>query len=134
MGHRNTQDPPKLGEGLQGVTCVPTQPGGFPGGVPGWASPAEPPVPVSWGYLEPPVQGALDGDALAGLGPAGGDSGHERVQLVPLLLQLPEEALDGAAGEGLAVPSLPVAQQAVHDAGAAVTAQGHGAAALQGTA
>lgn len=93
------------------------------------------PVPPSPpGYLEPPVQGALDGDTLAGLGPAGGDSGHQRVQLVPLLLQLPQQALDGAASEGLAVPSLAVAQQAVHDAGAAVTAQGHGAAALQGTA
>lgn len=78
---------------------------------------------MSWcSYLQPPVQCPLDGDTLAGMGPVGGDSSDERVQLILLLLQLFHQALDGPLGKGFALTTLPVAHQAVHDAQAGVIA------------
>lgn len=46
----------------------------------------------------------------------GGDGGDEAVQLIPLLLQLLHQTLDGALGKTLALPALTMAHEAVHDA------------------
>ena len=44
-----------------------------------------------------------------------GDGRDERVQLVPLLLELLHEALDGRPGEALRLAALTVVHQAVDD-------------------
>ena len=73
-------------------------------------------------HLEAAIQCARNGDTLGGLGAARGDGRDQRVQLVPLLLELLDEGLDGPLGEGLALPALPVAHEAVHDGQAGVGA------------
>ena len=75
-------------------------------------------------YLQPSVQRPLNSHTLAGMSPVGGDGRDEGVELVLLLFQLFHQALDGPFGKRLALPSLPVAHQAVHDAQAGVAAGG----------
>ena len=57
-------------------------------------------------HLQPPVEGSGNGDASGGLDAAGGDGGDQVVQLLPLLLQLLHQGLDGPLGEGLALAAL----------------------------
>ncbi len=54
----------------------------------------------------------------------GGDGGDEGVQLVLLLLQFLDQALDGTLGEALVFTALPVAHEAVHDTEAGVITVG----------
>lgn len=61
------------------------------------------------GHLQAPVQSALDGDALAVVGPVGCDGRDERVQLVALLLQLLHQRLYGPFGKALALAALSMA-------------------------
>lgn len=54
----------------------------------------------------------------------GGDGSDEGVQLVLLLLQFLDQALDGTLGEALVFAALPVAHEAVHDTEAGVITVG----------
>ncbi len=54
----------------------------------------------------------------------GSDGGDEGVQLVLLLLQFLDQALDGTLGEALVFAALPVAHEAVHDTEAGVITVG----------
>lgn len=54
----------------------------------------------------------------------GGDGCDERVQLILLLLQFLDEALDGPLGEALVLAALSVAHEAVHDAEAGIVTAG----------
>lgn len=58
------------------------------------------------------------------MGPVGGDGRDEGVKLVFFLLQLFHQALDGSLGERLALATLSVTHQAVHDAQTGVVAGG----------
>lgn len=54
----------------------------------------------------------------------GGDGGNEGVQLVLLLLQFLDQALDGTLGEAFVFAALPVAHETVHDTEAGVITVG----------
>lgn len=54
----------------------------------------------------------------------GGDGGDERVQLILLLLQFLDQALDGPLGEAFVLAALSVAHEAVHDAEAGIVTAG----------
>lgn len=54
----------------------------------------------------------------------GGDGGDEGVQLVLLLLQFLDQALDGTLGEAFVFAALPVAHETVHDTEAGVITVG----------
>ncbi len=73
-------------------------------------------------YLQPSIKRPLNGHTLAGMGSIGGDRRDEGVELVFLLLQLFHQALDGPLGERLALATLSVTHEAVHDAQAGVVA------------
>ena len=80
----------------------------------------QPPFP----YLQTAIKRSLDGDALGGMRPVGGDGGDQAVQFITLLLQLLHQALDGSLGEALALPTLSVAHEAMHDAEAGIGRRG----------
>lgn len=78
--------------------------------------------PFTPGHLQPPIKRPLNGHTFAGMGPVGGNSCYKRVQLVFFLLQLFHQAFYGPLGEGLALTTLSVAHQAVHNAQAGIVA------------
>lgn len=80
--------------------------------------------PFTSSHLQPSIKCPLNGHTLAGMGPVGGDSSDEGVKLVFLLLQLFHQALDGPLGKRLALATLSVTHQAVHNAQAGVVAGG----------
>ena len=71
-------------------------------------------------HLQATIERALYRDALARMCAVRRDGRDERIQLVPLLLQLLHQRLDRALGEAFALASLPVAHQRVDDAQAGV--------------
>lgn len=73
-------------------------------------------------YLQPSIKCPLNGHTLAGMGSIGGDSCDEGVKLVFFLFQLFHQTLDGPFGERLALTTLPVTHQAVHNAQAGIVA------------
>lgn len=75
-------------------------------------------------YLQTSIQSPLNGHTLAGVGAVCSDGCDEGVQLVFLLLQLLHQALDGPFGKRLALATLPMTHQAVHDAQAGIVAGG----------
>lgn len=75
-------------------------------------------------YLQATIQSSLYGHTLAGMSSVGGDGRDEGIQLVFLLLQLFYQTFDGSLGEALALASLSVAHEAVHNAQAGIIARG----------
>lgn len=78
--------------------------------------------PFTSGHLQTSIKCPLNGHTLAGMSPVGGDGCDEGVKLVFLLFQLFHQALDGPLGKRLALTTLPVTHQAVHDAQAGIVA------------
>lgn len=75
-------------------------------------------------YLQATIQSSLYGHTLAGMSSVGGDGRDEGIQLVFLLLQLFDQTFDGSLGEALALASLSVAHEAVHNAQAGIVTRG----------
>ena len=75
-------------------------------------------------YLQPSVERALYRDALGRVRPVGGDRRDETVEFVSLLLEFLHETLDGALRKRLALASLAVTHQTVHDGEAGVRRRG----------
>lgn len=73
-----------------------------------------------YAYLQPAVQGPLNCDAFTGMRAVSRDRCYQRIQLIALFFQLLHQGLDGALGEPLTLPTLPVAHQRVNDAEARV--------------
>ena len=74
--------------------------------------------------LQPPVQRLGNGHAASVGRAVRRDGRDERVQLVPLLLELLDQALDGRAGEALRLAALTVVHQTVDDGRAGVGGTG----------
>lgn len=75
-------------------------------------------------HLQPPVQSPLYGYTLAWVDTVGGDGSNERVQLIFLLLEFLDQALNSTFGKALVFTSLPVAHQAVHNTQTGIIAAG----------
>jgi len=73
-------------------------------------------------YLQSSIESPLNGHTLAGMGPVGGDSSDEGVKLILFLLQFLHQALNGPLGKRLALTTLSVTHQAVHNAQAGIIA------------
>ena len=73
-------------------------------------------------HLKPSIECPLDRNTLARVRAIRGDGCDKGVQLILLLLQFLNQALDGSLSKCLAFTSLPMAHQAVHDAQAGIIA------------
>lgn len=71
-------------------------------------------------HLQATIQSSLYGHTLAGMSAICGDGRDEGIQLVLLLFQLLYQTLNGSLGEALALASLSVAHEAVHNAQAGI--------------
>lgn len=80
--------------------------------------------PFTSSHLQPSIKCPLNSHTLAGMGTIGCDSCDEGVKLIFFLLQLFHQALDGSLGKGLALTTLSVTHQAVHNAQACIVAGG----------
>lgn len=67
-------------------------------------------------YLQPSIKCPLNGHTLAGMSSIGGDRCDEGVKLILFLLELFHQALNCPLCKSLALTSLPVAHQTVHNA------------------
>lgn len=78
--------------------------------------------PFTSSHLQTSIKCPLNGHTLAGMSPVGSDCCDEGVELVFLLFQLFHQALNGSLGKRLALTSLSVTHQAVHNAQAGIVA------------